>query len=70
MYAKLHEIENYCVNLKNDVNFEVAVKQNYATEVTIRPAAMQKYGFAGSTSAFAVSTKWQVRLAERTRGVF
>jgi hypothetical protein len=26
----------------------------------MRPACLQKYGFGSSTSAFAVSTSWQV----------
>jgi len=38
--------------------------------LTIRPACVQKYGFAISPSAFAVSTLWQVRWAGRTAGVF
>jgi len=54
---------------KCGVNFEVALKESYATEVTVRPACVQKYGFAISPSAFAVSTLWQVRWAGRTSGV-
>jgi len=37
--------------------------------LTIRPACVQKYGFAISPSAFAVSTPWQERWAGRTAGV-
>jgi len=51
--------------LKSGVNFQVSLKQNYATEVTIRPACVQKYDFASSPWAFAVSTAWQVRWAGR-----
>jgi len=38
--------------------------------LTIRPACVQKYGFAISPSAFAVSTPLQVRWAGRTASVF
>jgi len=51
--------------LKTGVNFQVSLKQNYATEVTIRPACVQKYDFASSPWAFAVSTAWQVGWAGR-----
>jgi hypothetical protein len=34
MYAKLHLTEKYCVNLKTGVNFKVALKENYAMEIT------------------------------------
>jgi hypothetical protein len=44
---------NYCITLKSGVNFQVALKQNFAT---IRPASMQKYGFVISPSAFVFST--------------
>jgi hypothetical protein len=46
---------------------EIALKQSNATESpTIKPACMQKYGFACPPSAFAVSTLWQLRWARRT----
>jgi len=51
--------------LKTGINFQVSLKQNYATEVTIRPACVQKYDSASSPWAFAVSTSWQVGLAWR-----
>jgi len=38
--------------------------------LAVRPACLQKYGFAISPSAFAVSTPWQVHWAGRTAGVF
>jgi len=34
IYVKLHYTENNFVNLKSGVNFEVALTQNYTTEVT------------------------------------
>jgi len=37
--------------------------------LTIRPARVQKCGFAISPSAFAVSTPWQVRWVGRMLGV-
>ena len=37
------------------VDFQIVLKQNYTTAVTIRPACVQKYGFA-SSRAFAFST--------------
>jgi hypothetical protein len=58
--VKLHFTKNYCVNLKSVVNFQVFLKQNYATEVTMRSACKQKYGFASSPSAFAVLTALDV----------
>jgi hypothetical protein len=35
---------------KSVVNFQVALKQSYATEVTIIPACIQRYGFASFVS--------------------
>jgi len=44
------------------VNFQVALKQNYATEITCNETCLhEKCGFAISPSAFAVSTPRQVR---------
>jgi hypothetical protein len=36
--------------MKSFGNFQVALKQSYAKDVTIRPACMQNYGFAGFLS--------------------
>jgi len=38
--------------------------------LTVRPACVQKYGFAISPSAFSVWTPWQVNWAGRTPDVF
>jgi hypothetical protein len=56
--------------LKSYVNFQVLLKQNYATEVTTTPACMQKYGFASSPSVCVVSTKFQVHWVGKTAGEF
>jgi hypothetical protein len=36
----------------------------------MRPACVEKYGFGSSTSAFAVSTPWQVSQMGWTLGIF
>jgi hypothetical protein len=58
------------MNLRSYVNFHVLLKQNYATEVTTRPACMQNYGFVSSPSACVVLTKFQVHWVGKAPGEF